>query len=102
MYFQHLAGRSGVANIPAPQIGGGNMIRSMIRFSILAAGLATVGMLPAHAAETPPEMQGFSPERLNRIASVMKAEIEKGTMPGAVSLISRNGKIVHLEAHGYL
>jgi len=78
------------------------MIRSMIRFSILAAGLATVGMLPAHAAETPPEMQGFSPERLNRIASVMKAEIEKGTMPGAVSLISRNGKIVHLEAHGYL
>ena len=32
----------------------------------------------------------------------MKAEIDKGTVPGAVTLIARNGKIVHFEAHGFL
>ena len=78
------------------------MIRHRIRSSALAASITAIGILPALAAETPADMQGFSPDRLNRIASVMKAEIEKGTMPGAVSLIARNGKIVHLEAHGYL
>lgn len=78
------------------------MIRHRIRSLALAASITAIGILPALAAETPADMQGFSPDRLNRIASVMKAEIEKGTMPGAVSLIARNGKIVHLEAHGYL
>ena len=32
----------------------------------------------------------------------MRAEIDKGTMPGAVTLIARHGKVVHFEAHGYL
>src|SRR3954467_3623023 len=32
----------------------------------------------------------------------MNAEITKGTMPGAVTLIARNGQIVHFEAHGFL
>src|SRR3954470_8645861 len=48
------------------------------------------------------ETQGFSAERLARIGPVMKAEIDKGTVPGAVTLIARNGKIVHFEAHGFL
>jgi CubicO group peptidase (beta-lactamase class C family) len=47
-------------------------------------------------------MQGFSQERLGRIAPAIKAEIDKGTIPGAVTLIARNGKIVHFEAHGFL
>ena len=47
-------------------------------------------------------VEGFSQERLGRIAGVMKAEIEKGTVPGAVTLIARNGKVVHFEAHGFL
>lgn len=58
--------------------------------------------LPAAAAEAPPEMQGFSPERLARIAPAMKEEVGKGIMPGAVTLIARNGKVVHFEAHGFL
>ncbi len=57
---------------------------------------------PAFAGESPPEAQGFSPERLARIAPVMKEEIAKGTLPGAVTLIARNGKVVHFEAHGFL
>jgi CubicO group peptidase (beta-lactamase class C family) len=64
----------------------------------LSVVLATGGALAQEAAEN----QGFSSDRLARIAPVMKAEIEKGTVPGAVTLIARNGKIVHFEAHGFL
>lgn len=55
---------------------------------------------PALAGEA--AAQGLSTERMARIAPVMKEEIAKGTFPGAVSLIARNGEIVHLEAHGFL
>ena len=58
--------------------------------------------LMAEAAEVSPESQGFSSERLARIAPVLKNEITKGTIPGAVSLIARNGQIVHFEAHGFI
>jgi CubicO group peptidase (beta-lactamase class C family) len=61
-----------------------------------------LGAGPLGAGEAPPESQGFSPERLARIAPVVKDEIAKGTIPGAVTLIARNGKIVHFEAHGFL
>lgn len=52
--------------------------------------------------ETQPSLQGFSQDRLDRIDVAMQREIENGTIPGAVTLIARNGEIVHLEAHGYL
>ncbi|MFM9941487.1 MAG: serine hydrolase domain-containing protein [Hyphomicrobiaceae bacterium] len=59
----------------------------------------------AKAAVTPTAtsdiVQGFSRERLARIAPVMKGEIDKGVFPGAVTLIARNGQVVHLEAHGF-
>ena len=73
-------------------------MRSVWAFPVLLA----LGAMPARAGEASPEMQGFSPDRLARIAPVMKDEIAKGTMPGAVTLIARNGKIVHFEAHGFL
>lgn len=47
-------------------------------------------------------LEGFAPDRLARIAPVMKQEIAKGTFPGAVTLIARRGEIVHFEAHGFL
>lgn len=56
----------------------------------------------AQAAEVSPESQGFSSERLARIAPAMKDEIAKGIIPGAVTLIARNGQIVHFEAHGFV
>ena len=56
----------------------------------------------ALAAEETPVQEGFSTDRLARIAPAMQKEIEKGTIPGAVTLIARNGKIVHFEAHGFL
>jgi CubicO group peptidase (beta-lactamase class C family) len=62
--------------------------------------LVIASSVPAQQAR--PESQGFSSERLARIAPVLRAEIDKGIMPGAVALIARNGKIVYFEAVGYL
>lgn len=46
-------------------------------------------------------VHGMSVERMERIAGVMRKEIEKGTFPGAVTLIARHGEVVHFEAHGH-
>ena len=47
-------------------------------------------------------IEGFSKERLARIVPVMREQIDKGMFPGVVTLVARNGKIVHFEATGYL
>lgn len=47
-----------------------------------------------------PTAQGMSPERLDRIDLMLSNEISKGNLPGAVALITRNGKIVFHKAYG--
>ena len=82
-----------------------------IRRLALASALAVAATPGLHAqqntdtggVEAPKGgLQGFSQERLDRIATAMEREIEDRTIPGAVTLIARNGEIVHLEAHGHL
>jgi CubicO group peptidase (beta-lactamase class C family) len=51
---------------------------------------------------TKPESLGLSSERIQRIGNVMKQEVSKGTFPGAVVLIAREGKVVYFDAYGYL
>jgi len=77
------------------------MSKRLVLCALLALGITAAPSFhsPAFEATAP---QGLSTERLGRIAPVMNAEITKGTMPGAVTLIARNGQIVHLEAHGFL
>jgi CubicO group peptidase (beta-lactamase class C family) len=55
----------------------------------------------AQAAGLVDVVQGMSRERLKRIVGVMKQEIDKGTFPGAITLIARRGEVVHFEAHGF-
>lgn len=50
--------------------------------------------------ETNPENVGISSERLARIDKMCNEEIENGNLPGIVSLVTRNGKIVHWKAYG--
>lgn len=57
------------------------------------------------AAATPasePALQGFSPERLARVAEVMRERVAAGRMPGGVLLIARDGEVVLEEAIGVL
>ena len=48
------------------------------------------------------EVEGLSRAGLARIAPSMKEQVEQGIFPGAVTMVARNGKVVHFEAHGYI
>ncbi|MFT5033224.1 MAG: CubicO group peptidase (beta-lactamase class C family) [Bacteroidia bacterium] len=43
---------------------------------------------------------GFSDERLERIAPVLKRFVDAGKIPGTVSLVARKGEVVHFETTG--
>ena len=49
-----------------------------------------------------PEEVGLSSARLNRIAQVVRAEVDRGRMPGAVIAITRRGKLAYYESFGFL
>ena len=67
--------------------------------AFLAASATLLAVAPiAAAAQT---TQGFAREGLARIGTVMKDDVAAGRFPGAVTLIARNGRIVHLETHGF-
>jgi CubicO group peptidase (beta-lactamase class C family) len=58
----------------------------------------TLPPLP-HAA---PEDVGLSTSRLARLGLVMRGEIERGRVPGAVALIARRGRLAYFESYGRL
>ena len=72
--------------------------------SIAILALSVLHIPQARSAELLPKADpasvGFSAERLNRIGARLKADSEAGTIPGAVVLIAREGKIAYFEAFG--
>lgn len=56
----------------------------------------------AATAAAAPGVQGFAPERLARVAAVMRERVAAGRMPGGVLLIARKGQVVLEEAIGVL
>ncbi len=50
--------------------------------------------------EATPESVGISAERLARIDQMCTEAVQKSDLPGIVSLVVRNGKIVHWKAYG--
>ena len=47
-----------------------------------------------------PEEVGVSAERLERIRPVMQGYVDKGNLPGFLTVVARRGKIVHFETVG--
>lgn len=50
--------------------------------------------------ESLPEKVGMSSERLERIDKLCEEAVNEGNIPGVVTLVARNGKIVHWKAYG--
>lgn len=57
-------------------------------------------------AQTPPlptaepESVGLSSARLKNLSAALRREVEKGTLPGAVVMVGRKGKVAHVDAIG--
>ena len=68
----------------------------------VALGLACAAALSWAQALAPasPESVGLSSERLARIGTALRAEVDAGKLPGAVVLVARRGKLVYAEAIG--
>ena len=71
----------------------------IVCFSTAIAQTKSLKKLP-NLAEAAPESVGISAERLARIDQMCADAVKKGDLPGIVSLVTRNGKIVHWKAYG--
>ena len=71
---------------------------SLKRMSLGMLSIASASVsVPALAGTA----KGTTSQGLGRIAPAMKAQIDQGIFPGAVSLVAHKGKTVHFEAHGH-
>jgi CubicO group peptidase (beta-lactamase class C family) len=75
---------------------------SFARISLSVAALCSAAIVWAQALPSAtPESVGMSSERLKRISSALKAEIDKGNIPGAVVMVARKGKLIYSDAIGF-
>ena len=75
-------------------------VRTLSVVVMLAAALPALAADPLPRAK--PEAVGMSSQRLARIGEMLRADIDKGRIPGAVVAIARKGKLVYFEAFGHL
>lgn len=70
----------------------------------LAVGLLVLTSAVAQPAlpTASPEAVGLSAERLGNISQRLRDDAAKGTLPGAVLLVAREGKVAYFEAFGSL
>jgi CubicO group peptidase (beta-lactamase class C family) len=72
-------------------------MKPLFLISILAATLTAADLPTAK-----PEDVGMSSERMQRIHDAIQRHIDAGEISGAVTLVARRGRLVHLEAHGLM
>ena len=69
------------------------------RIGVLVLALAlTAASLPADK----PEAVGLSTERLQRINQMIQRYVDAGQITGAITMVSRRGKVAHFEAQGLM
>ena len=88
------------------RIKGGRIMRNDRMGRWVLAGVAAAAMaISVSAAAAPmakPEDVGLSSARLERVSELMQREIDAGTFSGAVTLVARHGRVVHLKAQGLM
>jgi CubicO group peptidase (beta-lactamase class C family) len=68
----------------------------------VAVALLSLSLTAATVPSGRPEDVGFSSERLQRINELVQRYIESGQISGAVTMVSRKGRIAHFEAQGLM
>lgn len=77
-------------------------MKSLAVLPALAIALIVAVEAGAQALPTAtPEQVGLSSARLDRIAQMVKADVDQGRLPGAVVLVARRGRIAYHEAWGF-
>jgi CubicO group peptidase (beta-lactamase class C family) len=74
-----------------------------VKALLAAALLCFMTAITVEAQSLPsvrPEQVGLSSERLQRIMDMLKADVDKRVIPGAIVLIARHGKIAYFETVG--
>jgi CubicO group peptidase (beta-lactamase class C family) len=75
------------------------------KIAALFASLTAAGTLAATPdsglPRVAPEKVGMSAERLARIQPAMQKYIDQNLVAGTVTIVARNGKVVHFESQGY-
>src|SRR5512145_1878235 len=69
----------------------------------MAVALLWLAPLYTYAAPLPeakPQDVGLSPERLERVTTLLQEAVNSGEIPGVVVMIARNGKLVYQKAVG--
>jgi CubicO group peptidase (beta-lactamase class C family) len=75
---------------------------AIIFFSFVKGDGSAVAQAPKSGLPTArPEDAGMSSDRLARIRPAMQRYIDRGLVPGVVTLVARRGRVVHFEAIGY-
>src|SRR5262245_524527 len=75
-------------------------MRSVAASTLLFGLFLSVSVAAEPLPRVTPETVGLSSERLSRITDFLRSDIAKGTIPGAVLLVSRHGKVAYFEAVG--
>jgi CubicO group peptidase (beta-lactamase class C family) len=69
---------------------------------LLASTAFALQLVAAHITIGKPEDVGMSAERLKRINQIIQRRIDAGELTGAVTIVARKGRVVHLEAQGVM
>jgi CubicO group peptidase (beta-lactamase class C family) len=80
---------------------------TVVAIVTLTAGVATLaaqggGRTVAPLPAASPESVGLSSARLDRLAQVIRRDVDSGRMPGAVVVVARRGSLVYHEAFGFV
>ena len=77
------------------------MHRRTIALALLLCLVAPYVAGAAALSTAKPEQVGLSSERLDRIGRVLRNDVERGRIPGAVVLVARRGRVAYLQAVGF-
>ena len=78
------------------------MKKLFIPVLVIALVLPLSITLPAATPTAKPEEVGLSAERLKRVTELVQRHLDAKSFSGAVTLVARNGRIGHFEAHGLM